>query len=121
MSSRCSDLLTVSAWGGVFRACFEYFRKYMLAASESTCDQSGRLKGRRRGRSWDGQRFVQRTCCCLVGWWTRWDGVASNHMQRKHVRIGNQTRCGVGVEYVIAKHVCRRLSEALDYCEHIVL
>jgi hypothetical protein len=32
--------------------CFGYFGKYMLVASESTCDQSGGPEGRRRGRSW---------------------------------------------------------------------
>ena len=32
---------------------FGYLDKYMLVASESRGDQSGGLKGRGRGRSWD--------------------------------------------------------------------
>lgn len=38
---------------GEFPGCFGYVDKYMLVASESTCDQSGGSEGRRRGRSWD--------------------------------------------------------------------
>lgn len=57
---RGSVLLTVAG-------CFGYFDKYMLVASESRGDQSGGLKGRRRGRSWDWPAIRAQPACCLVG------------------------------------------------------
>jgi hypothetical protein len=47
--------------------------------------------------------------------------VASNHMQRKHVCVGNQAMAVLKSRMVISKHVYRRRSEALEYCEYIML
>ena len=58
---RCSVLLTV------WHAALGTFHMYMLVASESRGDQSGGLKGRRRGRSWDWPTIRAQRACCLVG------------------------------------------------------
>ena len=68
---------------------FGYLDKYMLVASESRGDQSGGLKGRRRGRSLDWPAIRAATLVALWADVACWDGLESSHMQRKRVCIGN--------------------------------